>query len=129
MSGVVRVEWPARLICSIATLRILRSRLRANAAVVLDAAEFVSAYSDLEFAEERRRPADDGIAGVYRADALRRAGIDEVARIERIERRGEFDQAAAVIDQHSGVALLPDFAVDLERERQRIGIGDFVGGY
>ena len=67
-------------------------------------AELVRPHLDLELAEHRRRTADDDVAGLHRADALGRAGIEQVARIERVERRGEFDQAAAIIDQVAGIA-------------------------
>ncbi len=63
-------------------------------------------HGDLQFAEHGRRPADDDVAGFYRADAVGRPGIDEVAWIERVEFRGEFDQPAAVVDQIGGVAAL-----------------------
>src|SRR5690348_16644236 len=104
MSGVVRVEWPARLICSMVFLLGLSpSRRRVCARRVVDAAELVGAHLDGELAEHRRRAADDDIAGFYGANAFRRAGIDEIARIKRVERGGEFDQPAAIVNELVGV--------------------------
>src|SRR5579871_136916 len=82
-----------------------------------------------ELAQHRRRAADDHVAGLYGADTFRRAGIDEIARIERVERRGEFDQAAAIVNQLVGVAVLPDLAVDGEADRYVVGVRDLVGGH
>ena len=48
--------------------------------------------------------------------------------MERVERRRELDQALHAVDELRRVGLLLHLAVDGEFERQRIGIGDLVGG-
>src|SRR5689334_6089368 len=50
------------------------------------------------------------IARLDRAHALRRSGVINVARIERVERRRELDQAADVVDQVLGVGGLLEHA-------------------
>src|SRR5580704_11090284 len=55
----------------------------------------VRAHGDFQFAEHRARPADDHVAWLDRAHALGRSGIDQVAGIKRVERRGELDQPPA----------------------------------
>ena len=68
------------------------------------------------------------VAGLHRADAFRRAGVIEVAGIERVELRGELDQLRNVEDQEAGVAVLPLLVVDVQRERHVGGLGQLVGG-
>src|SRR6202044_3775040 len=122
------VEWPARLICNIEFLpKPDRLGLDAPAPHALDCAKLVRPHRDLEFAENRARAADDAIAGLYRAHTVRCAGVNEIARIKRVELRGEFDETPAIVDQLAGMVFLPDLAVDLDHDRQRVRIGDFVG--
>src|SRR5579864_1630896 len=128
MSGVVSVEWPTRLICNM-VLSLCARRSGGNALFARHAAGFMGPHGDLELAERGRRAADDDVAGLYRADAVGRPGIDQIARIERIEFGGEFDQPAAVVDQLAGIAVLPGLAVDGEAERNVVRIGQLVGRY
>src|ERR1700758_1728401 len=52
----------------------------------------VCANLDSKLAQRRCRVAGNPIAGLDRADALRRAGVIKVARVERVECRSELDQ-------------------------------------
>ena len=58
----------------------------------------------------------DDIARLDRADAFGRAGDDDVAGIQRVERRGVLDQRRDAEDQVSGVRVLPLFAVDRDAQ-------------
>src|SRR5215510_10825730 len=69
------------------------------------------------------------VAGLDRAHALRRAGVVHIARIERVERRRELDQPADVVDQVLGVGGLLEHAIDGERHRDVVRIGDLVGSH
>src|SRR5262249_13787578 len=71
---------------------------------------------------------EHGVAGLDRAYALGRSGIEHVAGIEGVEGRAPFDQLAAIVDQLLGTAALLDFAVDGNRERHVVRIGNLVGG-
>src|SRR6266481_6155047 len=68
------------------------------------------------------------VAGLHRAHTFRRAGIEYVAGVKRIEGRAPFDQLAAIIDQLFRAAVLLDLAIDENAERNVVGIGNLVGG-
>src|SRR5271165_4224238 len=61
------------------------------------------------------------------AHALRRAGDDHVSRQQRHELAEMRKDLGDGEDHVAGVALLPDGAVDGERERDRLRVGDLVG--
>src|SRR5688572_4839827 len=73
-------------------------------------ADLVLPRRDLELADGVALAAQH-VAGLDRADAVRRAGKIHVPRVERIERRREFDQPAAIVDQVLGVGALAQLAV------------------
>src|ERR1700676_4095145 len=106
-----------------------RLKLRADGMIAARVSRLMRPHADLELAEQRGRAADYGVARLDRADALRRAGIDQIPGRERVERRGEFDQPPAAIDQLIGVALLPGFAIDLKADWQCVGVCHLVGRY
>ena len=62
-----------------------------------------------------------------RADALGRAGDDDVARQERHELAQMREDLGDGEDHVARIALLPDSAVDGERERNRLRVGNLVG--
>ena len=107
----------------------MRAAQARNAMFARHAAGFVRPHLDLEFAERGRRAADDDVAGFHRPDAVGRSGIDKIARIERVELGGEFDQPAAIVDQLAGIAVLPHLAVDCEAERHGVRVRHLVGGH
>src|SRR5207245_5672754 len=67
---------------------------------------------------------EHGVAGLDRADAFWRAGIEHVAGVKRIEGRAPFNQLAAVVDHLLRVAVLLDLAIDGNVERHVIRIDD-----
>src|SRR5260370_14963953 len=86
-------------------------------------------HGDFQFTEHGRRAADDDVTGFYRADAVGRSRINEVARIERVKLGGEFDQPAAIVDQLTCIAVLLRLAVDGEADRHVIRIRHLIGGH
>src|SRR5712675_249839 len=83
-------------------------------------------YRDLERAD-RIATAAQHVAGLHRGDALGRAGVVYVARIERVERRGEFDETADVVDQVLRIRGLFENAIVGKRDLEVVRIGDFIG--
>src|SRR5947207_2043539 len=63
-----------------------------------------------------------------RADALGRSRGDDVAGQEREALREDGDALVDRKDHLRGVARLPRLAVHAERDRERLGVGDLVGG-
>src|SRR5690349_11936463 len=106
----------------------LGSGLRTDPKTIVHATCVMRAYRDLQFAEHRTRAANNDVAGLDWTDAFRRSGINQITRIERVKRRGELDQSPAIEDQHLGVAVLPGLAIDSERKRQCVRIGNLVRG-
>src|SRR5580692_6159565 len=99
MSGVVSVECPARLICSMDGVLWKWTLGLRVCAFTLDFAEFMAAHLDGEFTKYGRRAAHDDVTRFHRADAVRRSGVEEVSRIERIEFRCELDETAAIVNE------------------------------
>jgi hypothetical protein len=62
------------------------------------------------------------------ADAVRRAGRDDVAGPERCELGAERDDCRHRVNQHVGAGMLHLFAVEPRRQREARRIGDLVGG-
>src|ERR1700683_912498 len=108
MSGVVSVEWPARLISSMVRLLAYRA-LRVRVLRGLDCPGLMRPDADFQLAKRGRGAADDHVAGLDRADAFRCAGVEQVARLERVEFGSEFDQPPAIVDELAGIAFLPLF--------------------
>src|SRR6516164_4454973 len=86
----------------------------------------VRADLDLELADLVALAAQH-VAGFDRAHALRRAGVVNIARIERVERRGELDQPTDIVDQVAGLRGLLERAIERKRDLEVVRIGNFVG--
>src|SRR5688572_7853808 len=71
----------------------------------------------------------DRVGLLAQADAGRRAGRDDVARLEDHELAQVPHEVLHVEDHRPGVAGLAADAVHVERETERLGIGDLVGGH
>src|SRR5262249_31320560 len=68
----------------------------------------------------------DDVVRLDRADAFGRAGEDDVARIERVKRRGVLDQLRHAEDEISGVRALTPLAVDRYPEIELARVGNLV---
>ena len=62
-------------------------------------------------------------------DALAGARHDDIARIERVNRRGPRDLPRHVDDHFPRIGRLPHLAIDPQREIERPGIAQLVGGH
>src|ERR1017187_10508515 len=80
--------------------------------------EALDAYHDFFSRPEEPR----WLAG--KSDAARRAGGDHIARFQGHDRGNPFDQLRDPEHQLPGVGMLHDFAIDFERNIQRMRIGD-----
>src|SRR5579864_144602 len=76
---------------------------------------------DLERADRSRIDAQH-VARLHLADPVRRAGVVNVTRIEGVERRGELDQPADVVDQVLGVGGLLELVVVVQRDDHVVGV-------
>src|SRR5262245_55123620 len=125
-----RTHWPDQSgsrACSCAPARVaaesiaatVATTVRISLAMIILQRDASSCRSDLEFMSPNLdvHPANrgtfdrDDIARPHRADAGRRSGVVNVAGIERIERRGEFDESPDAIDEMFRVRALADLPV------------------